>query len=131
MELEKVWGCMTVVGIIMLVVVLILGGVYRTEVTYVVPGAPDIADTAAGGVPFEETLNSSHWLGGLIKGSQPDLQQALRKYVREGERVTRLTIGVKHSVVDVLLTGVTLTIYAPTTVTVRGTISKLSEPARR
>lgn len=66
----------------MLVLALILwvGGTTRTEGTYIPPNLK----IGRAQITFEEKLNTRHWLGGLIKGKQPDLQVALGKHLQEG-----------------------------------------------
>jgi hypothetical protein len=121
------FGCIGVFCLIFVVLLLALGGVWRTEVTF----APAAVAGSANSVPFEETLTARHYLDGLIQGAQPDLKQALAKYVRSGEQVTELTITTKHTFTDCLVTGVTLGIYAPITVTIRGTVGQAGgAPAR-
>jgi hypothetical protein len=48
-----------------------------------------------------------------------------RETSEEGEQITKLTIITKHTIVDYLLTGITLTIYSPMTVTVKGSIARI------
>ena len=110
-----VWG---LICIVFLVVVIFTGGTFRTAVTFEVPRVVEGAEE----VPFEETFSARHWLGGVIRGEQVDLEAWLDGAVRDGEQVARLTVETKHTVTDLLLMGVTLGIYAPETVVVRGTI---------
>lgn len=103
-------------GLGMLLAVFLLNGTFRAEISYnLVPSTAEGRE-----VTFEETYTSRHWLYGLIRGEQPDGTQALSKFIRPGERVTALSVGVHHSALDLLLTGVTVGIYSPVTVTVRG-----------
>ena len=121
-EVVVVW----IIGILLAVVLqIVLGGLWRTEVTY----TPVLTERIVGEVPFEETFTARHWLGGLIKGEQPDLKPRLSKYLRDKERVTELTVRVRHSFVDNLLTIVTLVIYTPVTVDVKGKIGRVGEAA--
>jgi hypothetical protein len=102
-------------GIVFLVCALFTGGTFRTELSYVRPGAEA---TVVDERPLQ-TFTSRHWIWGLIQGHQPDLQSALQALVQPNQEVTRMMIVTKHSVTDALLTGVTLGIYSPQTVTVR------------
>lgn len=118
--MDKAAGCMSVIGIIILIVMIIVGGTFRTEVTYIPPGVANVGEQT----PFEENLEARHWFLGLIRGQQPDLQKAMAKYVRSGEQITKLTIITRHTWIDSLITGITLFIYCPQTVTVKGSIAK-------
>ncbi|UCG12126.1 MAG: hypothetical protein JSU72_16725 [Deltaproteobacteria bacterium] len=118
-----VFGCLGVVCLAIFIVVIVVGGSWRTEVTYV----PSAAKVVSKQIPFEEDLKARHWAFGLIKGKQPDIQKSLSKYVRSGEEITKLTIITKHTWTDNLLAGFTLFIYCPVTVTVQGTISQASK----
>jgi hypothetical protein len=113
-------GCISVIGIIVLIVMVITGGSFRTEVTYIPPNVQNVEEQ----MTFEEDLDAQHWLLGLIKGQQPDLQKAIAKYVRPGEQITKLTILTRHTWLDSFLSGITLFIYCPQTVTIKGTIAK-------
>jgi len=121
---DSVKGCFGIASLIALVVVLLVGGLWRTEVTYI----PEAAGNFGTQVPFEEDLTARHFLGGLVQGSQPDLKPVLAKYVRPGEQLTELTVVTRHTFVNNLLTGVTLFIYSPVTVTVRGKVGRTAAP---
>jgi len=112
-----VWG---VVGLIFIVAILWVGGNQRTEMTFTPPGTENLS----GQVQFEETLNARHWLGGLIKGQQPDLQLVMGKHLRPGDQLTRLTIITKHTFWDFFLAVITIGIYTPVTVNVQGSIAR-------
>ena len=113
-------GLVGIVGSIVLIVSILVGGSFRTEVTYISPHVNQTNDQ----IPFEENLEAKHWLLGLMQGKQPDLQKSLAKYVCPGEQITKLTIITKHSWLDQLITGITLLIYCPETVTIKGTIAR-------
>ncbi|MEK6261801.1 MAG: hypothetical protein AABP62_24650 [Planctomycetota bacterium] len=117
-------GCMSVVSLIATITMIVVGGNFRTEVTYV---PPHVATTGSE-TPFEESLTAQHWLVGLVKGTQPDLKTVMAKYVRPGEEVTTLTITTRHSFLDNLISGITLFIYCPQTVTIKGAIAKTAKP---
>lgn len=120
---QQALGCIVqfVVVAIVVVVMALVGGNFRTELTYTF--IPEKTSATIG--QFEETLNSRHWLFGLIKGEQPDLQKAPIKFLREGEQVSEITITTKHTWKDVLISVVTVGVYCPMTVVVQGKISKL------
>ncbi len=119
-DVQGALGGFAVFGIIALVITIVVGGVFRTEVTYV-PDGVQATDT----VEFKDTATARHFLGGLIKGGQPDLQKILSKYKREGEQVTRLTIITKHTWLDNFIMVVTFFIYCPETVVVKGAMAKV------
>jgi hypothetical protein len=114
-------GCVGLVSIALIIVVLVVGGVWRTEVVYTPPGSANLGNQ----VPFEEDATARHYLAGFIKGKQPDLKQILAKYVREDEQVAELSITTRHTFLDNLLMGVTLFIYSPVTVTIRGKVARV------
>ncbi len=120
--MEEKAGCIgQVIGVVIAAVLILwVGGLWRTEVTYV----PSHLKAGSTQISFEEKLNARHWAAGFIKGKQPDLQEALSKHLQEGGEITRLTIMTKYSWADMLLTAVTFGIYTPYTVIVKGTISK-------
>ncbi|MGE0129083.1 MAG: hypothetical protein AB7U82_13475 [Blastocatellales bacterium] len=101
-----------------LVLVYFIGGQWRTEITYV----PQLADNVSNIQQFEETLNGRHWVGGLVQGEQPDLQQAINKHLGNGKQLTKLTVRTKHSLLDNFLMVITLFIYSPVTVVVNGSV---------
>lgn len=109
----------------MVVMVILLGGTWRTEVTFpLVDSVPKGAE-----ISFEEHLTARHWVFGLVQGEQPDVKQSLAKFARSGERVTSITLQTRHTFVDILLTGLTWGIYAPVTMTVRGKIDRVKPTA--
>lgn len=112
------FAVVVVAGAIALVVV--LGGYWRTQVTF----SPVLTGKVAGGTPFKETLTARHWLGGLVKGKQPDVDMALRKHLASGGRIESITIVTRHSLVDMLVTGITILIYTPVTIDISGTLVK-------
>ncbi len=108
--------------LIILILVALTGGAWRTEVVY----TPPVPGTVAEQVQFSEDLNARHWVAGIFQGEQPDLQQAVKKHVTEGTQLLQMTVTTKHTLVDTLLTGITLGIYCPVTVNVRGTVGKVT-----
>ncbi len=118
-EQNPVIGCGCLVFVLAgLLVAYFAGGHWRTEITYVPPLTENVGNVQQ----FEETLNGRHWLGGLVQGEQPDLQPAINKHLGDGKRLTKLTITTRHSVLDNFLMGITIFIYSPVTVTVRGSV---------
>ncbi len=121
MEDEQVigCGCTGLIAIALLLPTILLGGTFRTEVTYVPPNVTVTPNQT----PFKENLSARHWVWGLVKGQQPDLQQVLAKHVRPGEQVTRLTITTRHTWVDGVVLLLTVGIYCPHTVTIQGLVA--------
>ena len=121
-----VWGVLSLVFIIWM---LIVGGHFRTEVTYKPPNTANVSEA----IPFEESVTARHWLFGLIQGEQADMQAVLQKHVRPNDQLVELTVDVRHKFVDALLMAVTLTIYTPVTVTFRGKVAPgvLAEPKEK
>ena len=109
--------------IIILILIAVTGGEWRTEMVYYTPLVPG---TVSEQVQFSEDLNAKHWVLGFVQGEQPNLQQAIKKHVAEGTQLLQMTITTKHTFVDTLLTGITIGIYTPLTVNVRGTVGKVT-----
>jgi hypothetical protein len=123
-------GCTVVLLLITsLVFQIALGGLWRTEFTWN-PPAPAAAASQGAQVPFEVKLNAHHWLLGLVKGEQPNTQQAISGHVRPGDQLKELKVVFRHSFVDNLLAGVTLGIYTPVTVEVQGVVVQAAPPGR-
>ena len=108
-----------------LVAMLVLGGNWRTDLAYSPAGGG--ADRFQNVVEFTEKLNAPHWLVGLVQGKDPGVQEAIEKHLGEGKALTRLVVTTRHSFVDNVLTLVTLGIYTPTTVTIRGAVGSVGE----
>ena len=120
MDESAQYGCGCLIGLVLTAVLFyFIGGTWRTEVTYTPPGVANVSTTSS----FKEDLNARHWLVGMVKGEQPDIQKVISKHLSEGKKLTRLTIVTKHTFVDSILVIVTLGIYAPVTVTVEGTVA--------
>lgn len=113
--------------IVIFIIVIIVGGAFRTEVKLTFPGRLDGRDDTR----FEERFTARHWLVGLIKGKQPDVQKSLSKYVRQGEQIAQITIITKHTWDTALVTGITLGIFCPQKVVIRGTIKPVQETSVR
>jgi len=124
----QVAGCVfqIIVVVVAIVILALVGGSFRTQVTY--PLRP-----AAQGrtVQFSETLTSRHWLGGLIKGEQPDLRQALAKYTAGGDEVGEISVDTRHTFGNCVVSLITLGIYCPVTVTVSGKVVASQAPAAK
>lgn len=101
-----------VVGIIFLVMAGASGGTFRTAATYTPPGmTPGKGDTV-----IEEAVTVRHWFLGLVPGDGLDVQSMIHRHKQSGKRVTQVSVTTKHTVADLLLTGLTFGVYAPDTV---------------
>lgn len=123
--MDETAGCVgAVIGVILAIVLLIVtGGTFRTEVTYTPQGLSEQGIQTS----FKENLTARHWLGGLVKGKQPDLQGSLLQHLGQDKQISQIKIVTRHSFTDILLMVVTLFIYCPQTVTVEGTINQAQE----
>ena len=121
----RVVGCLSqlVVFALAVVVAIVVGGTWRTEIAFKVAEAA----REGAGIPFEESYTARHWLMGLIQGDQPNGNLTLAKYLKSGERVTDLSVSVRHTAVDLLVTSVTIAIYSPVTITVQGKIARANQ----
>ncbi len=115
-------GCIMqlLVFIGLLVALAVIGGSWRTEVIYRPPTKASSSDLT----PFEEVWTANHFLGGVIRGEHKDLGPVLAKYIRPGEELTELSVTTKLTIGNVLLSMVTLGIYTPNTVEVRGFVDR-------
>jgi len=123
---ENYQGCLTVagiIGIIILVVILVLGGTFRTEVVF----SPQAVDELGVQTTFTESFTSHHFLFGLVKGKQPDVQGAMAKYIEQGKQISQIKIQTRHTFVNSLLTGITIGIYSPVKINVFIKITQSAE----
>ncbi len=115
-------GCITFVILMVIGYVIIgaIGGTIKTEVTVNPTFTPQYAETTT----FEESMTSHHFLYGLVTGNQPDTSEVLDKYLDSGDKLAELTVTTKFTWLNLLISTVTLGIYIPTTVDIKGTIIK-------
>jgi len=74
------------------------------------------------GEQFKVNNTALYMFLGLLPLSQPDLEKALGRQLVGGKGVADLKITVKSRLLDILVTGVTLGLIVPRTVTFEGTI---------
>ena len=74
------------------------------------------------GTRFKTSSHSVHGLFGLFTISQPSLQKALARQLVGGQQITQLKIKSRSRWSDLLITGLTLGLIAPRTVTYEGVI---------
>jgi hypothetical protein len=122
-NMSKTAGCVVwvIFVIIAYVIIIIAGGSFRTEVSF----NPAKAFADGKQIPFEKKFTSVHFLCGLIQGKQPDLQGTLNSNLKDNDRISEITITTKHTWFDLFLTGITLFIYSPETVIVKGEVSRI------
>lgn len=119
MEDRIVPGCVVtlIVLIIFYVIIGVIGGSVKTEVTIYPSGT-----YTSGGTTFEDSATSHHFLYGLVTGEQPDTEEILDKYMESDEQLSKITVTTKFTWVNLLVTICTLGIYVPTTVDIKGEI---------
>lgn len=124
---QTVRGCgCGVLGLAALIAAIVLGGTWRTDIACTFP------TSAAGHImTFEERLNARHWVAGFVRGEQPDLPDALRRNMQPGDVLQELVITTRHSVLDNILAGVTLAVYTPVTVDVKGKYVRPTPPKEK
>lgn len=79
-------------------------------------GEPVVGDS------FAVTTKGVHLLWGLVAARQPSLQQVLAGQLGTGGEVRNLTIRSRKRLTDLLVTGLTLGVLSPTTVTFEGVV---------
>lgn len=77
---------------------------------------------ATQGKPFKMSSHTVHGLWGLVTISQANLRKGLATQLVGAEQVTNLKIKIKSRWLDVLLTGLTLGLIVPRTVTYEGVV---------
>lgn len=75
-----------------------------------------------GGTPFRVTKHPVYLLAGLLPVSQPNLEDVLAGQVGTGARITNLRIKVRSRWSDLLITGLTLGLVVPRSVTFEGVV---------
>ena len=80
------------------------------------------AGEAVAGQPFAVTTHTVHALWGLVSLKKPNLDRALATQLVGGKSVAQVKIRTRATWKDLLLTGLTLGLFAPRTVTYEGVI---------
>ena len=80
------------------------------------------AGEAAAGQPYKITTHTVHALWGLVALKKPNLDKALAGQLVGGKSVADLKIRTKSRWLDLLITGLTLGVFAPKTVTYEGIV---------
>jgi len=73
-------------------------------------------------VPFRVTKHAVYMLLGLFPVTQPNLEDVLAGQVGAGARITNLRIKVRSRWSDLLVTGLTLGLVVPRSVTLEGVV---------
>lgn len=74
------------------------------------------------GTPFRVTKHAVYMLLGLARVSQPNLEDVLAGQVSTGARVANLRVKVRSRWSDLLITGLTLGLVVPRSVTFEGVV---------
>ena len=98
------------IAVVLLIIAAIVGGTFRTEVPLYISELPE---NGRNQISFEKEFGVRHWLGGLVRGKQADLNPVLQEYYKDGYELSRISVKTRHSALDLFLTGVTLGIYSP------------------
>lgn len=77
---------------------------------------------AQGGTAFKTQAHTVHAFFGLLTLSQANLQKSLARELVGGQQVAQLRIRIRSRWSDLLLTGLTLGLIVPRTVTYEGVI---------
>src|SRR5439155_14722952 len=83
---------------------------------------PGTAARPDSGVPFRVTKHAVYMLLGLVSVAQPNLEDVLAGQVGTGTRVTNLRIKARSRWSDLLVTGLTLGLVVPRSVTFEGIV---------
>ena len=89
-------------------------------VTMAEPAAP--AGAAPAGTSFRVTKHPVFLLWGLIPAGQPNLEDVLAGQVGTGTSIASLKIRVRSRWSDLLITGLTLGVFSPRSVTFEGVV---------
>lgn len=74
------------------------------------------------GAPFRVTKHAVYMLLGLVQVAQPSLEDVLAGQVGTGTRITNLRVKVRSRWSDLLITGLTLGLVVPRSVTFEGVV---------
>ncbi|OLB14269.1 MAG: hypothetical protein AUH07_05045 [Gemmatimonadetes bacterium 13_2_20CM_70_9] len=80
------------------------------------------ASSPDAGTPFRITKHPVYLFAGLVPVSQPNLEDVLAGQVGTGARITNLRIKVRSRWSDLLITGLTLGVVVPRSVTFEGVV---------
>ena len=75
------------------------------------------------GTPFRVTKRAIYMLLGLVPVSQPNLEDVLAGQVNTGSRISNLRVKVRSRWSDLLITGLTLGLVVPRSVTFEGVVA--------
>jgi hypothetical protein len=74
------------------------------------------------GTTFRVTKHSVYMIAGLVSVAQPDLEDVLAGQVATGARISNLRVKVRSRWSDLLVTGLTLGLVVPRSVTFEGVV---------
>lgn len=75
-------------------------------------------------IPFRRSQKGVFFLWGLIRASQPSLEDALAGQVTGTDEITNLRIRVRSRFTDLLITGLTGGLVVPRSVTFEGCVNR-------
>ncbi len=87
------------------------------------------ASNTAAGTPFRVNKHPVFIGWGAITAAMPNLEDVLAGQVANGAGVTNLKIHVRARWTDLLITGLTVGLFSPRTVTFEGTVQTPAAPA--
>ena len=115
------------------VLVLLLGAGCAQTFDATTLGVPATMASPTGQVPpgdqFKVNQTAIYMFIGLVPVSRPQLDKALARQLVGGKGVANLRITVKSRWLDLLVTGLTLGVVVPRTVTFEGVITGGEQPA--
>lgn len=82
----------------------------------------EAATAQPAGTPFEVKRLQLYLFWGAVAGSRPDLEDVLAGQVGSGGSLANVRVRVYSSLVDVLITGLTLGVVVPRTMAVEGVV---------
>jgi len=80
------------------------------------------AQRPVSGTPFRVTKHAFYMLLGLVQVAQPNLEDVLAGQVSTGARIANLRVKVRSRWTDLLITGLTLGVVVPRSVTFEGVV---------
>ena len=81
------------------------------------------AERPDSGTPFRVNQHAVYMILGLVQVKQPNLEDVLASQVGAGARITNLRIKIRSGLGDLLVTGLTLGLVVPRSVTFEGMVA--------
>lgn len=80
------------------------------------------ASAPAEGTPFSITSHATYGLWGVVKFSEPSVRKTLAAQLVGGKEIADVRIKVRSKFSDILITGLTLGLIVPRSVTIEGVV---------